>query len=50
MYYYLIKYPADTILMFDAVLNELLLKEFIPENEHDIVERNIKTRITNLRK
>ena len=50
MYYYLIKYPADTILMFDEVLNQLLLKHFIPQEEHNMVERKIKTRITTLQK
>ena len=29
MYFYLIKYPAETILLFDQIINEIFIKDFV---------------------
>ncbi len=49
MYFYLIKYPADTVLMFDDVINDLYKKHFVSDDEHKYQQHQIKTRISHLR-
>ena len=48
-YFYLIRYPAETILIFDEVVNYVYEKEFLTEEENSEFTRNLRIKITNLK-
>lgn len=49
-YYYLVKYPAETILIFDEVVNLIYEKHFLSEEEASRFVSNLRIKVTNLNK
>lgn len=49
LYYQLIYYPAETILYFDRVVNDIYKETFLDEGERAAFENGILTRISNLK-
>ena len=50
LYMYLIRYPAETILLFDKILNNIFLEKFVERSRIDTFDKNILSRIINLDK
>lgn len=50
LYMYLIRYPAETILIFDKILNQVFLDKFVERSRVESYDKNILSRIVNLDK
>ena len=50
LYMYLIRYPAETILLFDKIINSIFIEKFVERSRIDAFDKNILSRITNLDK
>lgn len=48
MYYYLVKYPAETILLLDQVVNNVYKEYFVPEEERETFDKVINVRMVDL--
>ena len=49
MYFYLIKYPAETILLFDQIINQVYIENILDPSDRENFEKTIRTRIINLK-
>lgn len=48
IYYYLVKYPAETILLFDQIVNRIFQQRILSENERTY-SKTIRIRIVDLK-
>lgn len=48
LYMYLIRYPAETILIFDQVINNVYVDRHVDKSRNDTFDKNILSRIVNL--
>lgn len=49
MYLYLTKYPAETILLFDQIVNKIYASKILDCSKKDSFEEPIRTRVINLK-
>lgn len=48
LYMYLIKYPAETILIFDKIINSIYIDRHVDKSRNENFDKNILSRIINL--
>ena len=49
LYYYLIKYPAETILLFDQIVNKVFTENILSVQERNSFDKVIRVRIVDLK-
>lgn len=49
LYYYLVKYPAETILLFDQIVNKVFIENILSPGERNSFEKIIRVRIIDLK-